>query len=253
MSNALFGAAVAAFLAIAALSASVPVKADTIGLTVAPTRLLIGESQRPGGTILVANRSDRPMRFRVQLRPAVAGEPDPGGWIKVAPRSMVLAPGEAQTLRVIAHVPPDFAGERRAYVTVVPSPVEEAQAQGSASLDVLTSPVIPIIMRAGNPEEPTISVEAPARVDKNGLVAVTARRLAGPSGISSHGDLAVCDAAGTIGRINATTIWPEVASREYLLKPTREVAGAIWAMWIPRRDGAPVQQACRKAVAPQGR
>lgn len=252
MSNALFGAAVAAFLAIAALSAAAPVNADTVGLTVAPTRLLIGESQRAGGTILVANRSDRPMRFRVQLRPA-AGEPDPAGWIKVAPRSMVLAPGEAQTLRVIAHVPSDFAGERRAYVAVVPSPVEEAQAQGSASLDVLTAPVIPVILRAGSPEEPAISVETPDRADKNGLVAVTARRVAGPSGISSHGDLAVCDAAGTIARINATTLWPEVPSREYVVRPTREVAGAVWAMWIPRRDGAPVQQACRKAVVPQGR
>ncbi|OYQ37808.1 hypothetical protein CHU95_00410 [Niveispirillum lacus] len=254
MKHALFVSTVTAFLGFTALT-SPSAHADAIGLTVAPTRLVIADGQRFGGTILVANRSDQPMRFRVQFRPSSATEPDPATWLKAAPRSMLLAPGEAQTIRMITQVPAGFTGERRAYVAFIPMPAEEvADPQlASASLSVLTAPVIPVILRVGVAGEPQILVDQQVKAGPDGLLTATVRRPDGQPAVSSHGDLAVCDAAGLLGRVTATTLWPEVQAREYTVKPTREIAGPTWATWIPRKDSPTTTRACQRPAAQPAR
>jgi hypothetical protein len=253
MKHILFGAAVTAFLAMAALSAPTAAKAQSIGLTVAPTRLVLSDAQRAGGAIMVSNRSDSLMRFRVELRRAHETDPDPASWLKAAPRSMLLGPGESQTIRMLAQAPAGFHGEQRAYAVFAPVPVVDDASTSSAaggsgagaSISFLTSPVIPVILRVGITGEPEITVDPAVRVSPEGYLTATIHRPEGQPAVSSHGDLTICDASGPVAQITSTTLWPEVASRVYTLSPIRAPAGQLTPIWTPKVSGAPPAKPCQ--------
>lgn len=159
----------------------------TGALAVSPTHLIL-DSRNRSAEVVVINRSEKPMTVRLShrfLRPLAEGgyeevsqlHPDEhpaDALIRYAPRQMRLAPGDAQTVRMLSLKPAELdTGEYRTHLFVQQVPnggntldLEENPEYLSVQLRALLAVSIPILVQHGE-------LEARARLQD--------LRLVGPS------------------------------------------------------------------------
>ena len=136
-------------------------------LLVAPTRLVLSESS--GGEVLLSNKGAESAIYRASVvlkRMQADGlfeevtQPSPEqqeliDMINYAPRRVVLAPGQTQTIRVAARIPPAWpSGEYRAHMLfrAVPSDMQATQSAQdgvSIALTPIYGVTIPVVIRKG--------------------------------------------------------------------------------------------------------
>lgn len=158
--------------AIAALGAFYGTAAQAAGdLLVAPTRLVLGE--KSGGEVLLSNKGAEAATYRTSIilkrmledgRVEDITQPTPEqqqliDMVSYAPRKVVLAPGQTQTVRVAASVPPSWAaGEYRVHMLfrAVPAEGQLVAASKQEGVAIALTPVygvtIPVVVRKGAPD-----------------------------------------------------------------------------------------------------
>jgi P pilus assembly chaperone PapD len=185
-------------------------------IMVAPTRITLGPEQR-SGEVFVINRSAEPITARISIVnrhmrdngsfvPAVA--PEPGerfadGFLQYAPRRVRLAPGQGQTVRVLAHLPEGTAAaEYRSHLLFRVEPQlpssrsgQTGTAQGKTrALGIHLMPVygitIPIILRTGALSA-SISIDGIALTRQSGKAPAASFRLHRTGNRSIYGDVRV--------------------------------------------------------------
>lgn len=145
------------------------VQAQAEGIMVAPTRVVLEPGQHTA-QVFVMNKGAEPITARISLVNrhmledgsfAIADNPRPGeyfadGFVRYAPRRVHLAPGQGQTVRILAQ-PIDERGpaEYRSHLlfSVEPSTTGESSAGENRGLAIRLIPVygvsIPVIVRTG--------------------------------------------------------------------------------------------------------
>lgn len=140
-------------------------------LLVAPTRLVLGE--KSSGEVLLSNKGAEPATYRTSIVLKKMHEdghieditqPTPEqqqliDMVSYAPRKVVLAPGQTQTVRVAAQVPPSWAaGEYRVHMLfrAVPAEGQLIAASKQDGVSIALTPVygvtIPVVVRKGAPD-----------------------------------------------------------------------------------------------------
>lgn len=137
-------------------------------LLIAPTRLVLGENGN--GEVLLSNKGSEPATYRtsVILKKMRADgqyedipQPTPEqqlliGMLSFAPRKVVLAPGQTQTVRIAVNLPSSFpAGEYRVHMLfrAVPVAGQTIETSTQSGVSIALTPVygvtIPIVVRKG--------------------------------------------------------------------------------------------------------
>lgn len=180
------------FVFVLCILASEAYAGNGAGIMMVPTRVILGGNDRYT-TIVIKNSGDAPGNYHVELvdmkmledggvvpiAPGESSEYSASPYLRIAPRSMTLRPGETQYVRLIVRKPEGLApGEYRAHVKVEVADdkpdAETASAGRGPSIAVKTNLAIiaPVILRNGNT---TVSVrlQAPRLVrDVQGNLAV---------------------------------------------------------------------------------
>ncbi|HEX7048552.1 MAG TPA: molecular chaperone [Gammaproteobacteria bacterium] len=152
---------------------SVTLTAARAGILVAPTRLVLEPGERVGEVTVMNNGAD-PVTLRISfvnyhMRANgsfdVATEPLPGehfadDFLRYAPRRIHLAPGEGQTVRILARPPSGAPVEYRSHLRFQTEPPLDAPSKGAGNggnerdLSIELIPLygvsIPVIVRTGD-------------------------------------------------------------------------------------------------------
>lgn len=163
-------------------AAAIPCVAAPAGaeLMIAPTRILLGPTQRSAELVLV-NKGAETAAFRIGVEnrrmrrdgaleaaeTAAPGELFAADRLRFSPRQLILEPGARQTIRVSADLPPELApGEYRAHLRLMSAPAGAGATPPAASDDrslsiqliAIRSLTIPVLVRVG-------TLDAQVRVD----------------------------------------------------------------------------------------
>jgi hypothetical protein len=200
---------------LAALCAGLVTTAHAV--TVSPTALFL-DSRNPGGTLTLYNGGTLPEEVEisfsfgypvtdangnvtVQFRDtAAAGEPSLVPWLRAFPRRLQLAPGQQQTIRVMASPPAELAGGEYWGRVMVRArggqpPIEQTTGNVRVALDVETEVATAVLFRKGE-----VTTGATVR-------SATARPLAGRVDVLL--DLERTGNAAFLGRVQARVVGPD--------------------------------------------
>ncbi len=196
---------------LAALALSVSAVPAAAELMIAPTRLVMGPSERSTELTLV-NKGNEQTAFRIAVEnrrmrrdgaleaaeTPRTGELFAADMIRFAPRRVILEPGARQTIRVSVDTPAGLApGEYRSHLRLMSAPTGAAQATAkpgeaaddkslSIELVAVRSLTIPVIIRVGTLDATaTIDGATLARAPEDMLVVKMART----GTRSTYGDL----------------------------------------------------------------
>lgn len=237
MTRTIFRAALAACCALAPMSA----RAATGDLLVAPTRLILAGNS--GGEVVVSNSGDSTTTYRVSLvlrrmredgtleavDEANASQKDVAALdlVTYAPRRVVLAPRQSQTVRIGARVPPTVpAGEYRAHLLfrAVPDAADPAAAPTATPADGMSislTPIygvsIPVIVRVGDiGGGATLANAAIVRTPGESGVGVDLMR-SGDRSVYGTIDVLRGDDKQPLATIKGVAAYPEVARRHIVV------------------------------------
>ncbi len=241
------GHSLRSFAAILCALIAAPALATGGDLLVAPTRLVLTSSS--GAEVVLSNKGTQVATYRIslvlrhmtaegKLVPVEAGsaaEQAALAMISYAPRRITLAPGQPQTVRIGAHLPPDLAdGEYRTHLLFRAIPDEangSAPADNGPGVSISITPIygiaIPIIVRQGmlaaGAEIRDAHLE---RIDGQVGIALELHR----SGARSiYGTLSVSKpgTAQPIAVMRGIAVYPELASRKVFVQIPAGAAASI--------------------------
>ncbi len=186
-----------------------PAQAD---LLIAPTRVVLERGER-SAELIVVNKGDEEFAFRVSVENrrmrldgsmedaavAQADELFAADIVRYAPRRLVLAPDERQTIRISAATADLEPGEYRAHLRLMSAPMSAGRTLSSATgagqdgisieLVAVRSLTIPIIVRVGDLDA-DISIErVEARPSDNEGETLLVARLNRTGSRSTYGDI----------------------------------------------------------------
>lgn len=230
-------------------------------ILVAPTRITLEEGQRVG-QVAVMNPGSEPVTLRlsfvnyhmqadgtlVESEVALPGEFFADGFLQHSPRRIQLAPGEEQTVRVLARPPSGPAREYRSHLRFQaeppPRPQQEDSLGPTRELEIQIQPLygvsIPVIVRTGD-------LNASAGIENisldrgpNGLL--VGFQLTRSGDRSVYGDFRVTfRPAGGEPRVIAQTrgvaVYPPLQAREVRLPLTESLsAGTLRVEYLDNSD-----------------
>jgi len=216
----------------------------TASLLISPTRVLIEDRERSAKVILI-NTSEEIKTYRIawiENKALPSGGykelskeeaqmfPTASPMIRVSPKQVTLAPGEKQTIKLLARRSKDLTdGEYRSHLSFIALPNMQNQAKedndgvSSMKLNLMLSYAIPMILRQGKKEYSfSISktkVDVVSQKKKTDIVVDISR--SGSTSLYGNFKAYWTPKDGSkevkVGELNSINIYPETAKRTYRL------------------------------------
>lgn len=212
----------------------------TARLAVGPLSLIldIPAEDRGGGSISIVNTGDDPIELKVslhdwwrgpdgalQILPPGTVERSCSAWVRFAPSSLVMSPGEKTDLSVEIAVPADVEGDHWSLLLVeeVPPPQEREKAEGLASTTrVIVSYAIKILQKDSTTENQSLEIRGVELVEQDPLTFGVHIANTGNAHLTATGALTVQDTFGETVREFDIKAVPALPGEERTLVVTDE-------------------------------
>ena len=216
-------------------------------LAVGPLSLIldIPAEGRGSGSISIVNTGDDPIELKVslhdwwrgpdgalQILPPATVERSCSSWVRFAPSSLVMSPGDQVDLSVEVEVPADVEGDHWALLLVeeVPPPEERAKAEGMASTTrVIVSYAIKILQTDASTENQALEIRGMELVEQDPLTFSVHIANTGNAHLTTTGTLTVRDIFGETVREFDIKAFPTLPGEERILVVADEAGSAVEA------------------------
>ena len=215
-------------------------------LAVGPLSLIldIPAEGRGSGSISIVNTGDDPIELKVslhdwwrepprgelQILPPGTVERSCSSWVRFAPSSLVMSPGDQADLSVEVEVPADVEGDHWALLLVeeVPTPEERAKAEGMASTTrVIVSYAIKILQKDASTENQDLEIRGIELVEQDPLTFSVHIANTGNAHLTTTGTLTVRDIFGETVREFDIKAFPTLPGEERILVVADEAGSAL--------------------------
>jgi hypothetical protein len=234
-------------------------------LLVAPTRLVLGENG--GSEVLLSNKGAETATYRVSIVLKKMREdghcdditqPTPEqqkliDMVSYAPRKVVLAPGQTQTVRMAVHVPPAWpTGEYRVHMLfrAIPTEAQPIVAGTRDGVSIALTPVygvtIPVIVRKGAPDA-QVAIKNVKLTRTAGKTAVTLDLLrSGNRSVYGAIRLFKPNVVAPIAELKGVAVYSEIGQRSVTLDVSdasaAKLAGPVIVRFTEEGDGKAIAE-----------